>query len=49
MISDQLKTFVAENRRGVLTTFRRSGAAQMSIVTWAGRHGVPGSTDGRDL
>ena len=33
MISDQLKTFVAENRRGVLTTFRRSGAAQMSIVT----------------
>lgn len=33
MINDQILAFVAENRRGVLTTFRRNGAAQMSIVT----------------
>ena len=33
MLDDNLKRFVAENRRGVLTTFRRDGAAQMSIVT----------------
>ena len=33
MRDDTWKEFVAENRRGVLTTFRRDGAAQMSIVT----------------
>jgi PPOX class probable F420-dependent enzyme len=33
VINDQIRAFVAENRRGVLTTFRRNGAAQMSIVT----------------
>ena len=33
MLTDPIRTFVAETRRGVLTTFRRSGAAQMSIVT----------------
>ena len=33
MLSDHIRSFVAENRRGVLTTFRRSGAAQMSIIT----------------
>ena len=33
MLDDKLKGFVAENRRGVLTTFRRDGAAQMSIIT----------------
>ena len=33
MLDDTWKGFVAENRRGVLTTFRRDGAAQMSIVT----------------
>lgn len=33
MRDDTWKRFVAENRRGVLTTFRRDGAAQMSIVT----------------
>jgi PPOX class probable F420-dependent enzyme len=33
VINQQIRSFVAENRRGVLTTFRRSGAAQMSIVT----------------
>ncbi len=33
MLNDNLKQFVAENRRGVLTTFRRDGSAQMSIIT----------------
>ena len=33
MLEDNLKRFVAENRRGVLTTFRRDGSAQMSIIT----------------
>ncbi len=33
MLDDNLKSFVAENRRGVLTTFRRDGSAQMSIIT----------------
>ena len=33
MLDDTLRNFVAENRRGVLTTFRRDGAAQMSIIT----------------
>ncbi len=33
MLSENLRAFVAETRRGVLTTFRRSGSAQMSIVT----------------
>lgn len=33
MLSENLRAFVAETRRGVLTTFRRNGGAQMSIVT----------------
>lgn len=33
MLDDKLKSFVAEDRRGVLTTFRRDGSAQMSIIT----------------
>ena len=33
MLDDNLRNFVAENRRGVLTTFRRDGSAQMSIIT----------------
>ena len=33
MLDDSLRNFVAENRRGVLTTFRRDGSAQMSIIT----------------
>ena len=32
-MQDKVRQFVAENHRGVLTTFRRNGAAQMSIVT----------------
>ncbi len=33
MLDDNLKKIVADNRRGVLTTFRRDGSAQMSIIT----------------
>lgn len=33
MLDDKLRRFIAENRRGVLTTFRRDGSAQMSIIT----------------
>lgn len=33
MLSEKVKAFVAQTHRGVLTTFRRSGAAQMSIIT----------------
>jgi PPOX class probable F420-dependent enzyme len=32
-MQDKVRQFVAENHRGVLTTFRRNGAAQMSIIT----------------
>ena len=33
MLPENIKAFVAETNRGVLTTFRRDGAAQMSIIT----------------
>ena len=33
MLPERVKKFVSENQRAVLTTFRRNGAAQMSIVT----------------
>ena len=33
MLPEIVKKFVSENHRAVLTTFRRNGAAQMSIVT----------------
>ena len=33
MLPESVKRFVSENHRAVLTTFRRNGAAQMSIVT----------------
>ena len=33
MLRESWREFVAENRRGVLTTFRRDGAAQLSIIT----------------
>jgi len=33
MLTNSIRAFVAQNRRGVLTTFRRDGAAQMSIIT----------------
>ena len=48
MLSDNLRSFVAETRRGVLTTFRRSGGAQMSIVTCGPyREGVAFTTTAR--
>ena len=33
MIPDNVRAFIAEHHRGLLTTFRRNGAAQMSIIT----------------
>lgn len=33
MLAEHIKTFSADNHHGVLTTFRKSKAAQMSIVT----------------
>ena len=33
MLPDNVRAFVSENHSGVLTTFRKSGAAQMSIIT----------------
>lgn len=33
MLPDRIRTFATVNHRGVLTTFRRNGAAQMSIVS----------------
>ena len=33
MLSDEIRAFIAENHNAVLTTFRRNGAAQMSVVT----------------
>ncbi len=33
MLSDNVRAFLAQHHRGVLTTFRRNGAAQMSIIT----------------
>ncbi len=32
-MQDNVRQFVAEHNHGVLTTFRRNGAAQMSIIT----------------
>ncbi len=48
MLSENLRDFVAETRRGVLTTFRRNGGAQMSIVTCGPyREGVAFTTTAR--
>jgi len=33
MISDSVRTFLKENQRAVLTTFRKDGGLQMSIVS----------------
>ena len=33
MLPENVRAFVAATNRGVLTTFRRDGAAQMSIIT----------------
>ncbi len=48
MLSENLRAFIAETRRGVLTTFRRGGGAQMSIVTCGPyREGVAFTTTSR--
>ena len=33
MLSDQVREFLGQTHRGVITTFRRDGGAQMSIVS----------------
>ena len=33
MLTDNVKQFLSENHRAVLTTFRKNGAAQMSILS----------------
>ena len=33
MLPDKIKEFATQTHRGVLTTFRRNGAAQMSIIS----------------
>ena len=35
MLPENVKSFVSESRQAVLTTFRRSGAAQMSLILCA--------------
>ncbi len=32
-LSDDVRAFISENKNAVLTTFRKNGAAQMSVVT----------------
>ena len=47
MLSDKVRAFLTENHNGVLTTFRASGAAQMSIVSCGlYREGVAFTTPG---
>ena len=47
MLPQKVQAFVRENHHGVLTTFRRNGAAQMSIVTCGPfRDGVAFTTTG---
>ena len=33
MLPDKVRAFVSQNHGGVLTTFRKNGAAQMSVIT----------------
>ena len=45
MLSDKVREFISQNHQAVLTTFRRNGAVQMSIVTsGAYRDGVAFTT-----
>ena len=47
MLSEKIRDFVSQNHRGVLTTFRKSGAAQMSIIVCGSfRDGVAFTTEG---
>ena len=48
MLPEKIRAFVADNNRAVLTTFRRDGAAQMSVVTCGPyRDGVAFTTTAR--
>ena len=48
MLPENIRAFVAGTHRGVLTTFRRDGAAQMSIITCGPyRDGVAFTTTAR--
>ena len=47
MLSEKVRAFVSQNHQGVLTAFRRNGAAQMSIVSCGPyRDGVAFTTTG---
>ena len=47
MLSEKVRAFVNQNHQGVLTAFRRNGAAQMSIVSCGPyRDGVAFTTTG---
>ena len=48
MLPDNIRQFATQTHRGVLTTFRRDGAAQMSIVSCGpSRNGVAFTTTAR--
>ena len=48
MLPENIRAFVADTHHGVLTTFRRDGAAQMSIITCGPyRDGVAFTTTAR--
>ena len=48
IIPNDVSDFIAANRQAVLTTFRRSGAAQMSVVTVGAYGGGAGFTTTED-
>lgn len=48
IIPSDVSDFIAANRQAVLTTFRRSGAAQMSVVTVGAYGGGAGFTTTED-
>ena len=48
MLPDDIRDFINANRQAVLTTFRASGAAQMSIVTVGAFGGGAGFTTTED-
>lgn len=47
-LTESARDFIAANRQAVLTTFRRSGAAQMSVVTVGAYGGGAGFTTTED-
>ena len=48
MLPDEIRDFINANRQAVLTTFRASGAAQMSVVTVGAYGGGAGFTTTED-